>query len=268
MVKKSRKVLLAPYATELPAAIVFRSAPMPAHAVYPQHRHPWGEFVFAVSGVLELQFEGGHYLVPPQFGIWLPPGIEHLGQNRQAVWHSSVYVSAALCAALPGEVTALAVTPLIRELLEHLRRSVPAQVPEADEARLLQVLVDLLAKAERVGSYLPASSDPVVQQVQAVFEAFPGDERSLAELAAHANTSERTLMRRFQRDLGMTFAEWRQRLRVVKAMPLLAQGLTVERIALEFGYASSSAFITMFRRLTGEMPDEYRRRCHDGGGRQ
>ncbi|MES2115791.1 MAG: helix-turn-helix transcriptional regulator [Pseudomonadota bacterium] len=262
MQKRTQKVLVAPFAKELPATIFFRSAPMPADGIYPTHNHPWGEFVFAVSGIIEVQFVGGHYLVPPQYGIWLPPNLEHLGQNRKAAWHSAVYVSAALCAAFPTEVTALAVTPLIREMLEHLRQHPPGVPPAEDEARFLKVLVDMLARAERVGSYLPTSHDPVVLEVLSMLENCPGDSRSLAELAAHANTSERTLMRRCQRDLGMTFAEWRQRLRVVKAMPLLAEGRTVESIALDFGYSSSSAFISMFRRLTGETPDEYRKRTH------
>ena len=57
----------------------------------------------------------------------------------------------------------------------------------------------------------------------------------------------------------MTLAEWRQRLRVVKAMPLLQSGETVENIAQDLGYASASAFIAMFRKRMGVTPDEYRR---------
>jgi len=257
---RTRQVLVAPFATALPAPIYFRSAPMPADGIYPTHNHPWGEFVYAVNGVVELQFAGGHYLVPPQFGIWLPPDIEHLGQTHKEAWHSSVYVSAPLCVRLPTQVTALGVTPLVREMLEHLRQHPPALPPLPSEQRFLQVLVDLLETAERMGSYLPASDDAALARVLALLERDPGDNRSVAALARHARISERTLMRRCQRDLGMTFAEWRQRLRVVKAMPMLADGRTVEGIAFDLGYASSSAFITMFRRMTGETPDEYRRR--------
>lgn len=57
----------------------------------------------------------------------------------------------------------------------------------------------------------------------------------------------------------MSFAEWRQRLRVVKAMPLLESGQTVETIALDLGYGSASSFISMFKRLVGMTPDEYRK---------
>jgi AraC-like DNA-binding protein len=94
-----------------------------------------------------------------------------------------------------------------------------------------------------------------------LLQAQPGDNRALPELARAAHTTERTLMRRAQRDLGMSLAEWRQRLRVVKAMPLLEAGQTVETIALDLGYGSASAFITMFKRLMGSTPDEFRKRA-------
>lgn len=81
----------------------------------------------------------------------------------------------------------------------------------------------------------------------------------MGELAKAVHVTERTLLRRAQRDLGMTLTEWRQRLKVVKAMPMLESGAKVEAIAMDLGYASASAFIAMFRRLTGQTPDEYRR---------
>lgn len=260
MVTKTKHLLAAPFTSALPASIYFRSAEMPAHAVYPCHRHSWGEFVYAFSGVVEVKLDDCHYLVPPQYGIWLPPNVAHTGQNRYAACHSSVYVEEALCTSLPATPCALTVTPFVRALLEHLRQQPPGLPQKASEERLLQVLLDQLADARPVGSYLPTSDDPLLGKVLHMLDADPGDKRSLPELAQAANTTARTLMRRCQRDLGMTFAEWRQRLLVVKAMALLEQGQAVEHIALDLGYASSSAFITMFRRRMQETPDEYRKR--------
>lgn len=260
MLTKAKHFLAAPFTGALPAKVCFRSAEMPAEATYPWHSHSWGEFVYSFSGVIEVKLADCHYLAPPQYGIWLPPNVEHVGQNRYAAHHSSLYISGELCGSLPAQACALAVTPLVRAMLEHLRQHPPALPQAESDERLLHVLVDQLVGAHRVGSYLPASDDPVLGKVLDMLEADPGDSRSLAELAYAANTTERTLMRRCQRDLGMTLAEWRQRLRVVTAMALLERGQTVESIALGLGYASSSAFITMFRRLTGETPDEYRKR--------
>jgi AraC-like DNA-binding protein len=90
-------------------------------------------------------------------------------------------------------------------------------------------------------------------------EANPADNRGLPALAQAVHLTERTLMRRCQRDLGMSLNEWRQRLRVVKAMTFLEAGQTVETVALDLGYSGASAFIAMFKRLMGATPDEYRR---------
>jgi AraC-like DNA-binding protein len=92
--------------------------------------------------------------------------------------------------------------------------------------------------------------------VEAALEADPGDERSLADWAAQVHSTERTLARRCRRDLGMGFAEWRQRLRIVRALPRLEAGEKVASVALDLGYASASAFIAMFRRVTGATPRE------------
>lgn len=243
----------------LPAPIMFRSAQVPAEGVYPQHQHAWGEFVYSFSGVMEVKLADHHYLAPPQYGIWLPPEVQHVGLNRYEACHCSLYLAPAQCSALPPNPCALTVSPLVRALLDHLHQQSAGHATTPHDERLLQVLVDQLALAPRAGSYLPSSDDPALGAVLRMLQAHPGDNRSLPELARAAHTTERTLMRRCQRDLGMSLAEWRQRLRVVKAMPLLEVGQTVETIALDLGYGSASAFITMFKRLMRVTPDEYRK---------
>ena len=244
---------------QLPAPIMFRSAYVPAQGIYPQHQHAWGEFVYSFSGVMEVKVADHHYLAPPQYGIWLPPNIDHVGLNRLEASHCSLYITAELTQSLPAGPCALTVSPLVRAMLDHLHQQPPEQVPSAQNAQLLQALVGQLGLAPCAGSYLPSSDDPALGAVLAMLQAQPGDNRSLPELAHAAHTTERTLMRRARRELGMPLAEWRQRLRVVKAMPLLQAGQTVETIALDLGYGSASAFISMFRRLMGVTPDECRK---------
>ncbi len=248
-----------PFSKALPHPIYFRVADMPAHATYPQHSHPWGEFVYAFSGVMEIKLRDQHLLAPPQYGVWLPPALEHRGLNRQAAVHGSLYIAEHLCAALPKTCCALVVSPLLRALLDHLRRHAALQSGSGAVHRLLQVLVDQLATAACAGSYLPMAQDPLLSPLLQALEANPGDTRSLAALARSRHTTERTLMRRCKRELGMSLAEWRKRLRVVSAMPRLQAGDTVENIAHDLGYNSSSAFIAMFHRMTGATPDAYRK---------
>ncbi|MBV1789648.1 helix-turn-helix transcriptional regulator [Marinobacterium sp. D7] len=259
MALPTRQLADTPYTTELPSPICFRTACVPADAAYPVHSHLWGEFVYTFSGVMEVKVGGQQYLVPTQYGLWLPPHVEHQGLNRYEACHCSLYVAEPICHALPSTTCALTMTPLVSTMLEHLKARALTPPYSEEDQRLLQVLVDQLAMAECVGSYLPSSVDPLLAPILAQLDSAPGDNATLTELANRVHTTERTLIRRCQRDLGMSLAEWRQRLRVIKALPMLEAGDKVESIALDLGYASSSAFINMFRRLMGVTPDEYRK---------
>lgn len=238
---------------------MFRSAHVPADGLYPQHHHAWGEFVYSFSGVMEVKVAEHHYLAPPQYGVWLPPEVIHVGLNRREAHHCSLYMAPALCADMPQAPCALTVSPLVRALLEHLSQQGTVRDDTAPRARLLQVLVDQLVQAPCASSYLPHSDDALLAPLLADMLAQPGDNRSVAELAQTMHTSERTLARRCQQALGMSLPEWRQRLRVVRSLPLLEAGHKVESVALDMGYSSASAFIAMFRKLMGVTPDEFRK---------
>jgi AraC-like DNA-binding protein len=55
----------------------------------------------------------------------------------------------------------------------------------------------------------------------------------------------------------MSFGRWRQQLHILIALQRLAQGASVQTIALDLGYADASAFVTMFRKALGKPPARY-----------
>ena len=248
-----------PFDETLPFPVYFRTDSLQPDSSYPRHRHHWGEFVYAFSGVMELKLADRHYLAPPQYGIWIPPEVAHVGLNRHEATFCSLYLARERCRRLPREACALAVGPLLKALLEQLRARGIDTPRKPPDVRLVEVLMDELAAAPRQGTYLPTSEDPLLRPILTVLEARPDDQRTLADWASTVHATERTLVRRCQRDLGMSFGEWRQRLRVVRALALLEAGRSVESIALDLGYGSSSAFIAMFRRMSGTSPDKLRR---------
>ena len=85
----------------------------------------------------------------------------------------------------------------------------------------------------------------------------PGDRRPLRHICKAAGASKRTVERLFQEGVGMTFGRWRQQLRFMQALRLLAEGAKVTHAALESGYATPSAFISMFRKALGTTPGSY-----------
>src|SRR5690606_41690941 len=90
------------------------------------------------------------------------------------------------------------------------------------------------------------------------------DDRSLRDWGLLLGASSRTLARRFEKETGMALREWRRRLRLFRAIEWLAGGKPVTSIALDLGYASTSAFSFMFREATGLSPSEWQRRAGMG----
>ncbi|WP_028582108.1 AraC family transcriptional regulator [Desulfogranum japonicum] len=252
-----KHTLYAPFNDSLPVPLFLRTTLMPNDAIFPEHTHPWGEFVYSHNGVVQVMVKEKRYLVPPQYGIWIPPYKHHLGLNRREVLQSSLYVTNELCCKLPSESLALLVSPFMRSILEHARESTQEYTSQR-YLRLLTVFLDELTEAPRAGTFLPASDDPVLQNVLNYLEKHPSDNRSVNELAQEARITERTLARKCRQDLGMPLTEWRNRMRVVNAIAMIEEGKNVETVASEFGYSSASAFIAMFKRLTGATPASYR----------
>ncbi|WP_461711429.1 GlxA family transcriptional regulator [Streptomyces sp. DSM 41013] len=83
---------------------------------------------------------------------------------------------------------------------------------------------------------------------------------SLADIAAHAGMSTRTLIRRFREQTGSTPLQWLHRARARQAQHLLeTTEHSVERIAAQVGFGSPTAFRDRFKRTTGVSPHAYRR---------
>jgi len=83
---------------------------------------------------------------------------------------------------------------------------------------------------------------------------------TLADIAAHACTSTRTLSRRFKQQLGMTPLMWVLRARVRRAQALLeSSGHSVEEVATQVGFESAATLRLHFHRIVGVSPTAYRR---------
>lgn len=246
---------------ELPAPIFFRIDRIASHGAYPTLCHPWGEFIYSFCGVTDVAVGKNTLLAPPHLGVWIAPGTEHTCFNDQETTYCSLYIRRGLCSTMPKETCALLVSPLVRAILEHLKDYPQLEQQQSKHERLLRVLVDQLSACQATGSFMPHTDDPELGAILQALRADPADNRSLRELANAFHIGERTLIRRCQKELGMSLTEWRQRQRLVTSLQLLRDGRSVEAVALDLGYATSSAFIAMFRRLTGSSP---RRFIQDG----
>ena len=251
-------------ASHLPYPLACRILHFTPNSRMKRHSSPWAELNFAISGIMEIGIRGVTYLSPPQYAIWIPPHVEHCCQNEGEVHYACIDIPAAACAGLPAEPCTLEISPVMRAILADFERRGISYPDTPEDRRMAQIVIDQARQARAYASYLPSTSDPLLAPILSALQHSPGDKRGAAHWAATAGITERTLLRHCQLHLGMSFNEWRLRLRVVSALGMLDAGRPVQSVARELGYSTPLALIAMFQRLTGESPDNARRRSQGG----
>lgn len=222
------------------------------------HSHPRFQLVYAARGVMTVDTREATWVVPPQRAVWMPPQIEHRLTAKGVVQLRSLYVRPDAATRMPKSCEVLEVTPLLRELV--LRATdLPLEYDVRGPAgRLMRLLLDELAGLARLPYHLPMpKSEPLAGICRRLLGA-PDDGATLEEIARDEALSGRTLARHFRRHTGMSFAEWRRRARLLRALGWIAEGRPILEVAIELGYESPSAFSAMFRRELGAPPSSFR----------
>jgi AraC-like DNA-binding protein len=169
----------------------------------------------------------------------------------------TLYLRTRLAKTLPRDCCVVNVSSLLRELILHACTLTALKKTTPRQSYLIDVIIDQMQAVAMVPLQLPNPSDPRALRVAAVLLADPSDRRPLSDICKVAGAGKRTVERLFQEEVGMTFGKWRQQLRLMQALRLLAEGAKVTHAAMESGYSTPSAFISMFRKALGTTPTLY-----------
>lgn len=199
------------------------------------------------EGFFRVRDGRARYLTPAGRGVWAPAAAA-LEPHGAA---TAFAFDAAAARRMPDETRVVRPGALLAELLRHVAEA------EHPSAAARGLLVEQLESCPAEPLALPEPRSARARQAAAILTENPGERISLAELARYAGASARTLERAFAMETGWTFERWRQQLRLLVALERLAEGAAVSAVALEAGYDSTSAFIAMFRRITGATPRRY-----------
>ncbi|WP_433526362.1 AraC family transcriptional regulator [Nocardia pseudovaccinii] len=320
-------------------AMVFGAGVMSAGYWFDTHEHPQHQIAWAARGVIAVEIGDGYWVLPPTRALWIPGGTRHRTGTAQGAIMRGIFVAPDRCPVSLTTPTMLRVSPLLRELFDHLtepdtalargddaeRREhvdepTPSEHPRTDtrtdgvvtaatgnradnvaaargeraeavrfeQADENPVSARPLADARPEGTAAAATRNPATRRERAeavIFDLLepvdvipvgarrpvdaragrvadamtrdPADPRTLAEFAADAATSPRTLARLFLVETGISFGQWRTQIRLAASLPLLAEGLPIARIAGRVGYATPSAYVAAFRRTVGVSPGRY-----------
>lgn len=224
------------------------------------HSHPWGQVQLISGGILEMEAEDTRFLAPPHLAIWVPAGIRHTSFNRKPLSYCSLNIAQAYTENFPDCTSLIKVTPIVSAIIDDFRQR-NINVAESDQdKRLVQVLLDQLATRDTQHHFLPSTDNKYLAKILAAVEENPIDNTSLSIWAERVHTTERTLARHCQAELGMSFTEWRLRVRYLYSMELLRKGHSVKEVALTLGYNQASPFIAMFKKYSGQTPEQYKGR--------
>jgi AraC-like DNA-binding protein/quercetin dioxygenase-like cupin family protein len=229
----------------------------PGDHVIPEHFHPEDQLIFASKGVMTVRTKQGIWVVPPLRAVWIPAGTPHSVAILGPVSMRTLYFAPKLVRTEAAKCFVMNVSPLLRELILHACKFPKLRKEEPVQRRIIEMIADQLEAVHSIPLQLPHPTDRRAMRVVHALLAAPGRQRTLAALCEDCGASKRTIERLFVAETKMTFSQWRQQLRLLHAMQLLASGEKVTGAAMDAGYSSASAFIVMFRRQLGQTPRRY-----------
>ncbi len=227
------------------------------------HQHARGQLFGSLSGLLSVGLGDALWIVPAIHAVWLPPHQAHSGRSHGPFHGWSLYVAEWACTDLPRRACTLRTSGLLREGVLRVCNwpvEAPPQALAPAQAHLAAVILEEIRSLPVEPFGLPLPNDPRLQRIARALIDDPADERGLEQWAAWGAVSARTLSRRFVAETGFNFTAWRQRARMLRALEMLAADMPVYAIALDLGYSTASAFISLFRRTFGDTPASYRLR--------
>lgn len=247
-----------------PVAAMAKSFADGAHTAV--HEHGRGQLLHAVTGIMRIETADAAWLVPPARALWMPPHMAHRVTMRSQVEMRTLYIDPQAASALPRLPTLIEVSALLRELILAALDE-PAAYDEAGRGGLVARLILIeLARIKDRPLDLPMPRDARALRVARALLDRPALPLDLDQWAERAGASRRTLARIFRQETGLSFAEWRARLRAVEGLARLSAGASVAASANAVGYDSPSAFSAMVRRSLGQAPRRLARDVAASGG--
>lgn len=227
------------------------------------HSHDVHQIEYAVGGVVEVETDSAHYLLPPQQAAWIPVGLEHQATMNPDVRTVAVMFDPQLIPDGGDRARIIAVSPLVREMMLYALRW-PVDRPQGDEVSdaFFRTLANLVSEAldHEAPLSLPTSEHPIVAAAMAYTKEHL-DAVTVDEVSRAVAVSERTLRRLFQDTLGISWRTYLLHARMLRAMALLAApGQAVQATSSAVGFDNLSSFTRAFTQFCGETPTTYRKR--------
>jgi AraC-like DNA-binding protein/mannose-6-phosphate isomerase-like protein (cupin superfamily) len=253
---------------DVPHPVVAVGNDYAAGGVHPPHCHRRAQLLHAVTGTMIVETNQGSWVVPPQQGLWIPAGVRHGFRMVGNVVTRSAYIEPGATRGLPAQCRVIDVAPLLHHLLVAAV-DLPAEYAPGSRADMILTL--LLREIHEASSRALCVPFPRDERLAARCQRFlenPTPHEKIDDWCITLGMSRRAFTRMFRSETGLSFAAWQRRAALFHAIDRLMGGEPVTAVALDLGYASPSAFTSMFKRVLGVPPSRYAAVAHGAGRRR
>jgi AraC-like DNA-binding protein len=241
----------------LPRPVLARVKSLPRGSRNLWHVHPWAQLTYANTGVLVVRTNQGTFPTPPQWAVWIPAGVYHEVITSVRTERRNFFIDPRKVDWSLTTCRVLEVSSFMRELIGVVA-ALPVEYDEqGPDGRLAQVFLDQIASMREARFSLPMPTSPSLHEYCTELLHTPDERRPVREVAKSSGMSERTMARVFLRETGLSFRDWRVKLKLMMSMQSLEASKNVTRTALNCGYDSASAFISAFKRQFGRTPGDF-----------
>lgn len=233
----------------------------------PWHVHDLHQLIYAFEGAVEVEDDSARYKVPYQFAAWIPAGIQHRTAIAR-VRSASIFLSPNLAPLESSEVRVIPANGLMREMILHALRWPISEPTNHTSQVFFQCFAELCREwvQEKVELVLPATDNRrIAAVVQYTRDNLP--HVKLEEVCLAVGMSARSLRRHFQTTMGISWEEYRLRLRMYAAVEKLDKSnFSISDVAEYIGYGSQQAFSRAFTAFMGMSPKAFRKRKQTAQG--
>lgn len=242
---------------DTPRPVVVICNDFPSGHVIPPHSHRRSQLVYCASGTMMVETAHGRWIVPADRAVWVPAGVEHNLRILSATTCVTLWAEHNDALEMPAGCRVVEMSALMRSLLTAAVDVAPEYNEAGRDGHLMALLLHEIKTLPTLPLSLALPKHPRLAERCREFLRHPKPHETIDAWSEALNMSRRTFTRLFKKETGLSFVVWRQQACLFAALPRLAAGEPVTRIAFDMGYESPAAFTTMFKRIQGVPPSQY-----------
>lgn len=222
------------------------------------HKHPWHQLLLPRNGVLRTRASNTQYYIPSNRAALIPAGCVHESWAITGVKFIGIYIEPNELTGFTGQCCIVELSPFYKQLVYKIVK-IASDNPSLSEKeqRLVKVFCDQTTEQKRLALDLIIPQDKRLQSIVESLLKEPRLNTTLVQWADIVGASERTISRMFEKQTGLSFSRWRQKMRLISSLTYIEQNTPIQNVAYKVGYDSPSAFIHSFKKEFGITPQQY-----------